>query len=63
MLVVHHDLQTVEDYFDHVLLLNGTVIDHGETKQAFTQENIARTYGGALQWMKGEAFYAHPARK
>ena len=27
VLVVHHDLQTVNDYFDHVLLLNKTPID------------------------------------
>lgn len=51
VLVVHHDLQTVEDYFDHVLLLNRTVIAHGPTDQTFTKENIFRTYGGSLRWM------------
>jgi len=51
VLVVHHDLQTVEDYFDHVLLLNRTVIEHGPTNQIFTRENIAKTYGGNMRWM------------
>ncbi|OXS61104.1 manganese ABC transporter ATP-binding protein [Cohnella sp. CIP 111063] len=53
VLVVHHDLQTVEDYFDHVLLLNRTVVAHGPTADAFTRENIFRTYGGTLRWMEG----------
>lgn len=60
VLVVHHDLQTVDQYFDHVLLLNRTVIQHGRTEDVFTRENIARTYGGALRWMEGEAYHAHP---
>ncbi|PKR79313.1 manganese ABC transporter ATP-binding protein [Halalkalibacillus sediminis] len=52
VMVVHHDLQTVEDYFDHVLLLNRTVIDHGPTQETFTKEQIANTYGGDMRWMK-----------
>lgn len=51
VMVVHHDLQTVEDYFDHVLMLNRTVVAHGATKETFTNENIYRTYGGTLRWM------------
>jgi manganese/zinc/iron transport system ATP- binding protein len=53
VMVVHHDLQTVEDYFDHVLLLNRTVVAHGPTAEIFTAEHIARTYGGLLRgWKK-----------
>ncbi|RXZ80777.1 metal ABC transporter ATP-binding protein [Paenibacillaceae bacterium] len=52
VMVVHHDLQTVEDYFDHVLLLNRTVIAHGKTEDVFTKNNLNRAYGGALRWMK-----------
>ncbi|MBO2942930.1 metal ABC transporter ATP-binding protein [Paenibacillus sp. F411] len=52
VMVVHHDLQTVEDYFDHVLLLNRSVWAHGPTEEVFTQENVYRTYGGTLRWMK-----------
>lgn len=57
VIVVHHDLQTVEDYFDHILLLNRTVIDFGPTKQTFTKENISKTYGGAMRWMWEESRY------
>jgi manganese/zinc/iron transport system ATP- binding protein len=53
VMVVHHDLQTVEDYFDHVLLLNRTVVAHGVTKDVFTQDNVYQTYGGKLRWMMG----------
>lgn len=52
VMVVHHDLQTVEDYFDHVLLLNRKVIAHGETEKVFTKDNVYRAYGGSLRWMK-----------
>ncbi|MFC6334044.1 metal ABC transporter ATP-binding protein [Paenibacillus septentrionalis] len=52
VMVVHHDLQTVEDYFDHVLLLNRTVIAHGATSEVFTDEKLHRTYGGTLRWMR-----------
>lgn len=48
MLVVHHDLSTVEAYFDHVILLNQRLIAVGPTKETFTQENISKTYGAKL---------------
>ncbi len=51
VMVVHHDLQTVEEYFDHVLLLNKTVIAHGPTNETFTKENIIKAYGGTLHWI------------
>lgn len=54
VLVVHHDLQTVENYFNHVLFLNQKVIAYGETKTTFTQENIINAYGGRLIATKGE---------
>lgn len=47
-LVVHHDLQTVPDYFDYVILLNMRVVAHGPTEQVFTKENLHKTYGGRL---------------
>ncbi len=45
---VHHDLSTVTDYFDRVLLLNGTRIAEGPVAQAFTQANLQAAYGGRL---------------
>lgn len=47
-LVVHHDLQTVTEYFDYVLLLNMRLVAFGPTDAAFHEENLRRTYGGKL---------------
>jgi manganese/zinc/iron transport system ATP- binding protein len=46
--VVHHDLQTVPTYFDHVVLLNMRVVIAGPTGDVFTEENLRKTYGGKL---------------
>lgn len=47
-LVVHHDLQTVTEYFDEVLLLNMRLVAAGPTREVFTPENLRNTYGGKL---------------
>lgn len=46
--VIHHDLHTVTDYFDSVVLLNMRVVAQGATSDVFTRENLERTYGGRL---------------
>jgi manganese/zinc/iron transport system ATP- binding protein len=46
--VVHHDLQTVPTYFDHVILLNMRLVDEGPVETVFTEENLKKTYGGRL---------------
>jgi manganese/zinc/iron transport system ATP- binding protein len=46
--VVHHDLQTVPTYFDHVVLLNVRVVAEGPVDRVFTDENLKKTYGGKL---------------
>jgi manganese/zinc/iron transport system ATP- binding protein len=48
VLVVHHDLATVPQYFDWTVLLNMRVVAAGPTKDVFTQENLHKTYGGKL---------------
>lgn len=48
VVVIHHDLQTVPDYFDYVLLLNMRVVAHGPVATTFTTENLQKTYGGRL---------------
>lgn len=48
LLVVHHDLSSVENYFDKVILLNQRLVSYGDTSITFTQENIAKAYGGQL---------------
>lgn len=45
IVAVHHDLATVDRYFDHVMLLNREMIACGDVKSTFTQENVRRAYG------------------
>ncbi len=47
-IVIHHDLQTVPEYFDYVILLNMRIVVHGPVKEVFTTENLQKTYGGRL---------------
>ncbi|MGO4540917.1 metal ABC transporter ATP-binding protein [Paenibacillus sp. 2TAB19] len=51
VVVVHHDLATVQDYFDSVLLLNVELQAYGPTDQVFTQDQLQRTYGGRLAFL------------
>jgi manganese/zinc/iron transport system ATP- binding protein len=46
--VVHHDLQTVAEYFDEILMLNLTQMAFGPVQSVFTRENLQKTYGGRL---------------
>jgi manganese/zinc/iron transport system ATP- binding protein len=46
--VIHHDLQTVPEYFDYVILLNMRVVAHGDVAEVFIPENLQATYGGRL---------------
>ncbi len=48
ILVVHHDLSTVDHYFDKVILLNQRLIAYGDTETTFVKENISKTYGPQL---------------
>jgi manganese/zinc/iron transport system ATP- binding protein len=48
VLVVHHDLQTVPQYFDELVMLNMRIVAAGATSKVFTPENLTRTYGGRL---------------
>jgi manganese/zinc/iron transport system ATP- binding protein len=56
--VVHHDLQTVPSYFDHVVLLNMRVVAAGPTETVFTEENLKKTYGGKLTLLS-QALHAY----
>lgn len=48
VVVVHHDLQTVSDYFDWVMLLNLRLVAFGPMETTFTTENLQKAYGGRL---------------
>lgn len=60
VVAVHHDLQTVTEYFDWVTLLNVRRIAGGPVKEIFTNENLRRTYGGKLSFLE-ETDNASPA--
>ena len=44
IVMVHHDLQTVDKYFDWVVMLNRNLIATGPIKEVFTRENLDRSY-------------------
>ena len=46
--VVHHDLATVTDYFDHVFLINTRKIAEGPVSEVFTADTLQAAYGGRL---------------
>ena len=48
LLVVHHDLATVDEYFNKVILLNQRLIAYGDTETTFTKSNVAACYGAQL---------------
>jgi len=48
VVVVHHDLQTVQEYFDHVTLLNVRLVAAGRVENVFTARALRAAYGGHL---------------
>jgi manganese/zinc/iron transport system ATP- binding protein len=48
IIAVHHDLRTVRQYFDYVVLLNVRLVAAGPRPLVFTPENLHKTYGGRL---------------
>lgn len=48
IVVVHHDLQSVETYFDWVIMLNLRLVASGPTQDVFTPQLLEETYGGKL---------------
>lgn len=44
VMVVHHDLDTVDEYFDWGILINKRVIVNGPIKDVFNKENLHTTY-------------------
>ncbi len=49
MLVSTHNLGSVPDFCDQVVLLNRTVLAAGPTTTTFTQANLERAFGGVLR--------------
>ncbi|MCY4588974.1 MAG: ABC transporter ATP-binding protein [Alphaproteobacteria bacterium] len=45
IVVVHHDLETLQEYFTHALLLNGRVVEAGPVGGVVASASLSRTYG------------------
>lgn len=48
VVVVHHDLQSVKEYFNWLLMLNMRLVASGPTDKIFNSELLQETYGGKL---------------
>lgn len=49
MLVSTHNLGSVPEFCDHVVLVNRTVLAAGATADVFTEENLLKAFGGRLR--------------
>lgn len=45
IIVVHHDLNTLKEYFDHVIMVNKQLVASGKVEEVFTKENLVKAYG------------------
>lgn len=48
VVIIHHDLAKVKDYFDRLIMINQRVVATGPTEDVFNDENLKKTYGGRL---------------
>ncbi|HEV7367782.1 zinc ABC transporter ATP-binding protein AztA [Arenibaculum sp.] len=48
VVAVHHDLHTVQEYFDWMAILNVRVVAQGPVAQVYTRENLRKAYGGQV---------------
>ena len=49
MLVSTHNLGSVPEFCDRTVLVKGTVLAYGPTRETFTQANLEKTFGGVLR--------------
>ncbi len=56
LIVVHHDLQTVRDYFDWLLVLNVRAVAQGPVNEVYTAETLRKAYGGRIALIERETF-------
>ncbi|MCC8023069.1 MAG: metal ABC transporter ATP-binding protein [Clostridiales bacterium] len=52
VIVVHHDLQTVTEYFDWAVLINKRVVANGPVDEVFHEENLGLTYRASGSLLK-----------
>lgn len=46
--IIHHDMNTVEKYFDNLIILNKQLIAYGPTSEVFTKENLFKAFNPNL---------------
>ena len=63
VIVVHHDLQTVAQYFDWMLILNVRVIAQGPVRQVYTPENLRKAYGGQIALLQDNRLFQEPEQE
>lgn len=51
VICVHHDLQTLKEYFDWVMLLNVRRVALGKVGEVLTADNLRRAYGGRAAFL------------
>lgn len=59
MLVSTHNLGSVPEFCDQVVLINRTLLAAGPTREAFTQRNLEKAFGGVLRHFKLEGAALH----
>jgi manganese/iron transport system ATP-binding protein len=59
MLLSTHNLGSVPEFCDHVVLINRTVLAAGPTAATFTQANLERAFGGVLRHFRLEGSDLH----
>ena len=60
VVVVHHDLQTVAEYFDWVTLLNVRKVASGPVEEVYTEQNLRLTFGGRVAFVTRELIEQAP---
>lgn len=48
IVMIHHDLNSIKEYFDYLILFNRILVACGKTEDIFTKENLEITYQGRL---------------
>jgi manganese/zinc/iron transport system ATP- binding protein len=51
IIIVHHDLQTMQEYFDWLVLLNVQLVAAGPMHAVFTKKNIEQAYGALPKFL------------
>lgn len=59
ILVSTHNLGSIPDFCDHVILFNRTVIASGPTETTFTEANLAKAFGGVLRHVRLDGAALH----